>query len=168
MPRLPTTSCFCARHSDRGPGRIAGLLCVWSGMWAPKGTPETVVSKLNSAVVDALAKGRSASTDGFGPGGSRSRSAIRGAQRRWPIVREMNLQAKQLAGMRAFARRACADSHAWRRGEACRAPCIRCWAGPWLWLPCRKRARLSDGRGARAISRCYSVSCTTMTFPAAQ
>jgi hypothetical protein len=53
---------------------------VWSGLWA-KGTLEAVVSKLNSAVVDALAKGRSASADGFGRGGSRSRSAFRGGSR---------------------------------------------------------------------------------------
>jgi tripartite-type tricarboxylate transporter receptor subunit TctC len=30
-------------------------ISVWSGMWAPKGTPEGVVSKLNAAVVEALA-----------------------------------------------------------------------------------------------------------------
>ena len=28
---------------------------IWSGMWAPKGTPKDVVAKLNAAVVDALA-----------------------------------------------------------------------------------------------------------------
>jgi tripartite-type tricarboxylate transporter receptor subunit TctC len=30
-------------------------ISVWSGMWAPKGTPQQVISKLNAAVVDALA-----------------------------------------------------------------------------------------------------------------
>ena len=30
-------------------------ITVWSGMWAPKGTPQNVISKLNAAVVDALA-----------------------------------------------------------------------------------------------------------------
>lgn len=30
-------------------------ISVWSGMWAPKGTPEAVISKLNAAVGDALA-----------------------------------------------------------------------------------------------------------------
>jgi tripartite-type tricarboxylate transporter receptor subunit TctC len=30
-------------------------ISVWSGMWAPKGTPQEVISKLNAAVVDALA-----------------------------------------------------------------------------------------------------------------
>ena len=30
-------------------------ISIWSGMWAPKGTPKDVVAKLNAAVVDALA-----------------------------------------------------------------------------------------------------------------
>jgi hypothetical protein len=30
-------------------------ITVWSGMWAPKGTPQAVISKLNAAVRDALA-----------------------------------------------------------------------------------------------------------------
>lgn len=30
-------------------------ITVWSGMWVPKGTPQGVISKLNAAVVDALA-----------------------------------------------------------------------------------------------------------------
>lgn len=30
-------------------------ISVWSGMWAPKGTPDAVISKLNAAVGDALA-----------------------------------------------------------------------------------------------------------------
>jgi tripartite-type tricarboxylate transporter receptor subunit TctC len=29
-------------------------ISIWSGMWAPKGTPKDVVVKLNAAVVDAL------------------------------------------------------------------------------------------------------------------
>jgi tripartite-type tricarboxylate transporter receptor subunit TctC len=29
-------------------------ISIWSGMWAPKGTPKDVVAKLNAAVVDAL------------------------------------------------------------------------------------------------------------------
>jgi tripartite-type tricarboxylate transporter receptor subunit TctC len=27
----------------------------WRGLWAPKGTPNTIIAKLNGAVVDALA-----------------------------------------------------------------------------------------------------------------
>ena len=30
-------------------------ISIWSGMWAPKGTPKNAVAKLNAAVVDALA-----------------------------------------------------------------------------------------------------------------
>jgi tripartite-type tricarboxylate transporter receptor subunit TctC len=30
-------------------------ISIWSGMWAPKGTPKDVVAKLNAAVVDTLA-----------------------------------------------------------------------------------------------------------------
>src|SRR5262249_15395393 len=30
-------------------------ITVWSGIWAPKGAPQNVISKLNAAVVDALA-----------------------------------------------------------------------------------------------------------------
>jgi tripartite-type tricarboxylate transporter receptor subunit TctC len=30
-------------------------ISIWSGMWAPKGTPKDIVAKLNTAVVDALA-----------------------------------------------------------------------------------------------------------------
>jgi tripartite-type tricarboxylate transporter receptor subunit TctC len=35
---------------------LPGLhLSTWSGLWAPKGTPKTIIAKLNAAVVDALA-----------------------------------------------------------------------------------------------------------------
>jgi tripartite-type tricarboxylate transporter receptor subunit TctC len=47
-PEIPTV--------DEG-GLPEFYVSVWSGMWAPKGTPEAVVSKLNSAVVDAWQKG---------------------------------------------------------------------------------------------------------------
>ena len=30
-------------------------ISVWSAMWAPKGTPQEIIAKLNGAVVDALA-----------------------------------------------------------------------------------------------------------------
>jgi len=35
-------------------GLSAFYISIWSGMWAPKGTPKDVVAKLNAAVVDAL------------------------------------------------------------------------------------------------------------------
>src|SRR5262249_32263103 len=35
-------------------GLSAFDLSIWSGMWAPKGTPKDVVAKRNGAVVDAL------------------------------------------------------------------------------------------------------------------
>jgi tripartite-type tricarboxylate transporter receptor subunit TctC len=34
------------------PGYLATL---WHGAWAPKGTPQPIVEKLNAAIVDALA-----------------------------------------------------------------------------------------------------------------
>jgi tripartite-type tricarboxylate transporter receptor subunit TctC len=44
-PEIPTTD-------------EAGLpgfhMTLWSGLWAPKGTPKDIVAKLNAAVVDAL------------------------------------------------------------------------------------------------------------------
>jgi tripartite-type tricarboxylate transporter receptor subunit TctC len=30
-------------------------MTLWSGMWVPKGTPKAIISKLNAAVVEALA-----------------------------------------------------------------------------------------------------------------
>src|SRR5262249_49365194 len=45
-----------ARHSDRRRGRPAGLhMAVWQGVWAPKGTPQAVIDRLDAAVGDALA-----------------------------------------------------------------------------------------------------------------
>jgi len=51
-----------ARRNDEAPDipttEEAGLpgfrMTLWSGLWAPKGTPKEIVAKLNSAVVDAL------------------------------------------------------------------------------------------------------------------
>jgi len=37
-------------------GLLGFYVSIWSGMWAPKGTPKDVVAKLNAAVVDALAR----------------------------------------------------------------------------------------------------------------
>jgi tripartite-type tricarboxylate transporter receptor subunit TctC len=79
-------------------------ISVWSGMWAPKGTPQEVISKLNAAVVDALADKavqrrladlgqETAAIDQQTP------AALAAFQRAeiekwWPIVKAMNLQAK--------------------------------------------------------------------------
>jgi tripartite-type tricarboxylate transporter receptor subunit TctC len=50
-------------------------ITVWSGMWAPKGTPHEVISKLNAAVVDALANQSVQRRLAFGPRCSSTRSA---------------------------------------------------------------------------------------------
>jgi tripartite-type tricarboxylate transporter receptor subunit TctC len=34
---------------------VALGFCLWNGFWAPKGTPQEVISKLNAAVVNILA-----------------------------------------------------------------------------------------------------------------
>jgi tripartite-type tricarboxylate transporter receptor subunit TctC len=76
-------------------------ISVWSGMWAPKGTPKEVISKLNAAVVDALADKavqrrlaelgqETAAIDQQTP------AALAAFQRAeiekwWPIVKAMNL-----------------------------------------------------------------------------
>jgi len=45
-----------SRHSERRRGRPAGFYTsFWFGLWVPKGTPSSVVNKLNAAVVDTLA-----------------------------------------------------------------------------------------------------------------
>jgi tripartite-type tricarboxylate transporter receptor subunit TctC len=36
-------------------GQPGSCVSVWSGIWAPKGTPEAVIAKLNAIVVKALA-----------------------------------------------------------------------------------------------------------------
>ena len=79
-------------------------LSVWSGMWAPKGTPEAIVAKLNAAVVDALANAtvqrRLADLGQEVPARDQQSAAALATlqaaeiQRWWPIVRDMNLQAK--------------------------------------------------------------------------
>jgi tripartite-type tricarboxylate transporter receptor subunit TctC len=45
VPDIPTT--------DEA-GLSAFRMTLWSGLWAPKGTPKEIVAKLNAAVVDAL------------------------------------------------------------------------------------------------------------------
>ena len=79
-------------------------IAVWSGMWAPKGTPQEVISKLNAAVVDALAnqavQHRLADLGQEVPArDQQTPSALATFQkaeieRWWPIVKAMNLQTK--------------------------------------------------------------------------
>ncbi len=77
-------------------------ISVWSAMWAPKGTPQEVIGKLNAAVVDALAdKTVQQRLADLGqevpPRGQQTPGALATFQKSeiekwWPIVRGMNLQ----------------------------------------------------------------------------
>jgi tripartite-type tricarboxylate transporter receptor subunit TctC len=79
-------------------------ITVWSGLWAPKGTPQEVISQLNAAVVDALAnqsvQRRLADLGQDVPARDQQTPAVLAAfqaaeiERWWPIVRAMNLQTK--------------------------------------------------------------------------
>jgi tripartite-type tricarboxylate transporter receptor subunit TctC len=94
-PEIPTV--------DEG-GLPEFYVSVWSAMWAPKGTPGAIVAKLNAAVVDALANAavqrRLTDLGQEIPARDQQSAAALAAlqaaeiQRWWPIVREMNLQAK--------------------------------------------------------------------------
>ena len=77
-------------------------ISVWSGMWAPKGTPQEIVSKLNAAVVDALAnqtvQRRIADLGQEVPARDQQTPAALAAYQAaqiemwWPIVKSMNLK----------------------------------------------------------------------------
>jgi tripartite-type tricarboxylate transporter receptor subunit TctC len=77
-------------------------ISVWSGMWAPKGTPQEVISKLNAAVVDALAnqtvQRRLADLGQEVPARDQQTPAALAAYQAaqiemwWPIVKAMNLK----------------------------------------------------------------------------
>jgi tripartite-type tricarboxylate transporter receptor subunit TctC len=79
-------------------------ITIWSGMWAPKGTPQEMISKLNAAVVDALAdkdvQRRLADLGQQIPAvDQQTPSALAALQQAeiekwWPIVKAMNLQPK--------------------------------------------------------------------------
>jgi tripartite-type tricarboxylate transporter receptor subunit TctC len=77
-------------------------ISVWSGMWSPKGTPPEIASKLNLAVVDALANQtvqqrlRDLGQD-VPPRDQQTIAALAKYQsleveKWWPIVKSMNLK----------------------------------------------------------------------------
>src|SRR5215471_15511483 len=79
-------------------------ISVWSGMWAPKGTPKDVVAKLNAAVVDALAHPtvRQQLADlgqQVPPRDQQTPEALRAFQKAeiekwWPIIKAANIKAQ--------------------------------------------------------------------------
>jgi len=79
-------------------------ISVWSGIWAPKGTPQEIISKLNAAVVAALAnqdvQRRLADLGQDVPARDQQTPAALASfqaaevERWWPIVKAMNLHVK--------------------------------------------------------------------------
>jgi tripartite-type tricarboxylate transporter receptor subunit TctC len=79
-------------------------ISVWSGVWAPKATPQHVISKLNAAVVNALANpavqrwladlGQEAPARDKQTPGALAAFQKAEIEKWWPIVKSMNLQPK--------------------------------------------------------------------------
>jgi len=77
---------------------------LWNGLWVPANTPKSIIDKLNAAVVDALAdpavRSRLATLGQDIPPRDQQTPAALGALQKaeiakwWPILREMNVQAK--------------------------------------------------------------------------
>ena len=94
-PEIPTTD-------EAGlPGFHAS---VWTGMWAPKDTPSDVISKLDAAVVNALADGRVRQRfadlgQGIAPRDQQTPEALRAFQKAeidkwWPIIKAARITAE--------------------------------------------------------------------------
>jgi tripartite-type tricarboxylate transporter receptor subunit TctC len=92
-PNIPTTD-------EAGlPGFYAS---VWRALWAPKGTPKTVINKLNAAVVDALAdplvRQRLTESGQEIPARAEQTAASLGALQKaeiekwWPIIKAANIK----------------------------------------------------------------------------
>jgi tripartite-type tricarboxylate transporter receptor subunit TctC len=82
---------------------LPGLyVSTWYGLWAPKGTPKDIVTKLNAAVVEALAepefrKRMDAQSAVMPPREQQSPEALRAFQKAeiekwWPIIRAANIK----------------------------------------------------------------------------
>ena len=77
---------------------------VWTGMWAPKDTPSDVISKLDAAVVNALADGRVRQRfadlgQGIAPRDQQTPEALRAFQKAkidkwWPIMKAARITAE--------------------------------------------------------------------------
>jgi tripartite-type tricarboxylate transporter receptor subunit TctC len=77
---------------------------VWRGLWAPKGTPKTVIKKLNAAVVDALAdpvvrQRITQSGQEIPPQAELTAEALGALQKAeiekwWPIIKAANIKAE--------------------------------------------------------------------------
>jgi tripartite-type tricarboxylate transporter receptor subunit TctC len=83
---------------------LAGLhMAVWQGVWAPKGTPQKAIDRLDAAVVDALADPRARQRlielgqDIF-PRDQQTPAALRALhqadiEKWWPIIKAANAKA---------------------------------------------------------------------------
>jgi tripartite-type tricarboxylate transporter receptor subunit TctC len=77
---------------------------IWFGLWAPKGTPASVISRLNSAVVDVLAdptvRARFADLGSELPPRAQQTPDALGALQRaeiekwWPLIKAANIKAE--------------------------------------------------------------------------
>ena len=92
-PDIPTVD-------EAGVPRV--YVSVWSALWAPKGTPNTIIAQLNAAVVSALGdQGSASGSPRFGRF-LRASSNLGGAGRApssrdrewWPIIKAANIKAK--------------------------------------------------------------------------